>query len=694
MKKLLLICVVFGFVAYLVMIQVGPFSSESRSQFDLTIHITNGGTVTQPGDVHDVDQGRTFSYDEGTGVDLEAVPLPGYSFVNWTGNIHTVADITATTTTIVMSADYTITANFVNTASTRILTIDSTDGGSVTVPGENAFTYDPNTEVELLAVPDDGYTFVNWTSDDEDAVDAIDDEDAAQTTITMDGNYSITANFGATYTLTVGSTDGGSVTVPGEGEFTYGEGAVISLVAEVDDDSEYEYLFVNWTGDVDTVTDVNAAETTITLNGDCTVTANFVRWVVRYDGDASGTDQARAVAVDSAGNIYVTGSSQGTNGYDYVTVKYNSDFDAVWTKNYNNASANGNDYASAMAMDGAGNVYITGYSYSSTTNYDYATVKYDSNGNEQWVARYDGAGDWDEAKDIAVDASGNVYVTGYVQGSNYDCVTVKYDSDGNEQWARTYDRGDRDMGNAIAVDGNGNVYVTGYSYDIPDADETRNDYATVKYDSDGNEQWAAIYDGPANGDDYARAIAVDGSGNVYVTGQSADTNNDYATVKYNSSGTQQWAARYDGPASEADVANSIGVDSAGNVYVTGQSQGDGTNDDYATVKYNSAGTQQWVARYDGEASGSDLASAMAMDADGNIYVTGSSEGSSTNYDYATIAYNSDGTELWDSAVRYSGPHSADYANAIAIDGDDNVYVTGSSKGVDTDNDYATIRIVQ
>jgi hypothetical protein len=116
--------------------------------------------------------------------------------------------------------------------------------------------------------------------------------------------------------------------------------------------------------------------------------------------------------------------------------------------------------------------------------------------------------------------------------------------------------------------------------------------------------WVARYDGPANGYDLAWAIAVDGSGNVYVTGQSRGSGtDDYATVKYDANGNQLWIARYDGPANGYDLAWAIAVDGSGNVYVTGKSIGAGTDTDYATVKYDTNGNELWVARYDGPANG-------------------------------------------------------------------------------------------
>src|SRR6266853_4651107 len=110
--------------------------------------------------------------------------------------------------------------------------------------------------------------------------------------------------------------------------------------------------------------------------------------------------------------------------------------------------------------------------------------------------------------------------------------------------------------------------------------------------------WVARYNGPGNGYDRAKAIAVDSSGNVYVTGVTDGSGSpDYATVKYNSAGQQQWVARYNGPDNRDDQANAMAIDPSGNVYVTGVSQTADSSSDWATIKYNLAGQEQRVARH-------------------------------------------------------------------------------------------------
>ena len=209
------------------------------------------------------------------------------------------------------------------------------------------------------------------------------------------------------------------------------------------------------------------------------------------------------------------------------------------------------------------------------------------------------------------------------------------------------------------------------------------------------QDWVQRYNGPGNSGDAATSIAVDGSGNVYVTGSSygSGTDYDYCTIKYNSSGVQQWVQRYNGPGYGYDYAYSIAVDGSGNVYVTGRSIGSGTMADYATIKYNSSGVQQWVQRYNGPGNSNDGANSIAVDGSGNVYVTGGSYGSGTDRDYATIKYNSSGVQQW--VERYNGPgNSVDGATSIAVDGSGSVYVTGGSYGSGTSTDYATIKYSQ
>jgi len=233
--------------------------AEIVPDYVLTISSTAGGSVISPGE-------GEFPYKDGMVVDLVVEANEGYRFVNWTGDAATIANVNDVSTTVTMNGHYSITANF-EPIPEYTLTISSTAGGSVTTPGEGTFTYDEGTVVALVAEPAEGYYFAHWTSN----VDIIADVNAAETTITIDGDYEITADFVAQYNLTIDSTDGGVVTTPGEGTFAYDPDTVVEVVATPDTD----YRFVNWAGDVNTIADIDAASSTITMNNNCSITANF-----------------------------------------------------------------------------------------------------------------------------------------------------------------------------------------------------------------------------------------------------------------------------------------------------------------------------------------------------------------------------------------------------------------------------------
>ncbi|MFP3897946.1 MAG: InlB B-repeat-containing protein [Dehalococcoidia bacterium] len=187
------------------------------------------------------------------------------------------------------------------------LTISSTEGGSVTTPGEGISAYSEGEGVSLVAEAQEGYRFVEWTGD----VGTIADVNAASTTITMNDNYSITASFMAQYVLTIDSTDGGEVTAPGEGTFAYDLGTAVNLVATPGSGCQ----FVEWTGDIDTVVDVNGATTTITMNADYAITATFeVEQVVIYDFVAKAS-HSRTIWESGAGELPFPGATNDNRGF-------------------------------------------------------------------------------------------------------------------------------------------------------------------------------------------------------------------------------------------------------------------------------------------------------------------------------------------------------------------------------------------
>ncbi|HEY1199335.1 MAG TPA: SBBP repeat-containing protein [Niastella sp.] len=387
-----------------------------------------------------------------------------------------------------------------------------------------------------------------------------------------------------------------------------------------------------------------------------------------------------------------------------VSVSAKTQVSEEWVARYN-GPGNASDNAVDIAVDDDGNVYITGSSTGAGTFADYATIKYNSAGVQQWVARYNGPGNFfDEPADLAIDNAGNVYVTGRSAGvgNNDDYATIKYNSAGVVQWVARYNgpNDSTDAATSLAVDAAGNVYVTGLSAGVGSV----LDYATIKYNSAGAVQWVTRYNGPGNSNDRAAALVIDNSF-VYVTGSSTGigTNLDYATIKHNiSTGAIEWVSRYNGAGNDRDEAVSLTVDNAGNVYVTGTiiSGFDPSGDpfplelfDWATIKYNSAGAVQWVSTHD--EGGDDFAESVKLDNLGNVIVTGSISNSpprleEPDLDYGTIKYNAlTGAEIWVS--KYGPPPGTDFnewrAQDQAIDSEGNIYVTGQTG----QGEYGTIK---
>jgi len=419
-------------------------------------------------------------------------------------------------------------------------------------------------------------------------------------------------------------------------------------------------------------------------------------WTNHYNGPGNGAEYAKAIAVDSSGNVFVTGQSTGSGSSDdYATIKYSGAGVPLWTNRYN-GPGNSSDQANAIAVDGNGDVFVTGASYAGNfVNRDYATLKYSAAGVPLWTNRYNGPLNFnDNARALAVDGSGNVFVTGQSpsSGSGDDYATVAYSGAGVPLWTNRYSGPmiGPDGAQAIAADGSGNVFVTGFS----DGGVNSSDYATVAYSGAGVPLWTNRYNGPRNSTDNAYAVAVDSSGNVFVTGQSVGSggNYDYATIKYSGAGVPLWTNRYNGPGNGAEYANAIAVDSSGNVFVTGNSPGSGSSDDYATIKYSGAGVPLWTNRYNGPGNGVDYAFAISTDGSSNVFVTGYSRSTccSGSEDFATVAYSGAGVPLWTN--RYNGPgNNIDQAYAVAVDGSGNVVVTGSSTGSGSAEDFATIK---
>ncbi|UOQ69497.1 malectin domain-containing carbohydrate-binding protein [Hymenobacter volaticus] len=415
-------------------------------------------------------------------------------------------------------------------------------------------------------------------------------------------------------------------------------------------------------------------------------------WLAR--SSAQYADQ-RDMEVDAAGNTYVTGSVKVDDfTLDYLTSKYSPSGQLLWQKSYNGVSpTRSTDEPVALAVDAVGNVYVTGTAwiytggYLTGTRYDYVTIKYSPTGEQLWVARYDRNNTDEEAADIAVDAAGNVYVlgtTGYAS-DGYAIQTVKYSATGQLLWTSSDLRISGDHATHMALNATGDVYVVGNSV---------SDGIVRKYSgATGKQLWSALSPSSTEGNSQFADLAVDAAGNVVVIGTfntgkfGTDPGKNYYTAKYASAtGQRLWTASYDGPANNFDQAAALALDAADNVYVTGHSYNGNafSTSDYATLKYDANGQQQWVARYNGPSKLGDAATALTLDQTGNVYVTGRTEvpgpnglGSANNYDYGTVKYSASGQQVWEAKYGTTGVWD-DKARTIRVAASGKVQVSGYS----------------
>ena len=448
----------------------------------------------------------------------------------------------------------------------------------------------------------------------------------------------------------------------------------------------------------------------ITLNSQVTK-----EWVRKYSSPNCATTQGIAIATDPKGNIYVGGANVDTTDYPedltfgFTVIKYNSDGVFQWEQIYNGPGKM--DNCRYLAVDKSGNVYASGMSEGNGTSLDFLTIKYNTDGVRQWVQRYDGETHEDDyISDMKIDDFGNVFVTGMGQGEEkYDTddqgrsfITIKYDSTGVQKWINKYNHTNtlnpgRDWPYGMAIDNAGNIYVTGYTVGIEGTLSFIEQCATVKYNNAGDLLWVQRYSiNNISGISISpTAIAVNTSGDVFVTGACSyqpSTGVDYFTIKYSSSGVLQWENVYSGPDNGEDVPTSIATDH-NNVYVTGRSMGSTTDFDYATVKYNYSGVNQWVKRYNGPVNGEDIPYSLKVDT-GGVYLTGSSSRAIGDgpTDFVTIKYDSFGNLKW--LERYTGDLTDQCGGAsLALNSSGDVYVTGYNFD-STKTSIATIKYSQ
>jgi hypothetical protein len=327
------------------------------------------------------------------------------------------------------------------------------------------------------------------------------------------------------------------------------------------------------------------------------------------------------------GQVGVQGKS-----LDVGLLKYDASGNLLWARTFAGNDSTTPDVGKAISLDIFGNIYITGYATRSDGMTDIVILKYDAAGTKKWERYQDGASNLNaQGTALAIDPYGYICVTGYVTTSTAgtDIIVAKYTAGGYNLWSRTFggNGNAEDKAFGIAAD-QLNVYVTGYA-SVMHADSANSDCVTLKYNAWGGLSWSAFFNGEGNSEDKAFGIAEDIDGSIYITGYSSRVNQsvmstDYVTIRYSSSGSQEWVTYYNGTVNGNDNAAALALNSS-YVFVAGSSRGNNNDYDYATIRYmKSSGSEDAVSRYSMTGNSQDIAEDIVAGSNA-VYVTGFSE---------------------------------------------------------------------
>ncbi len=364
-------------------------------------------------------------------------------------------------------------------------------------------------------------------------------------------------------------------------------------------------------------------------------------------------DASDSVAVDAAGNVYISGSTDGDLGgtnageWDAFLTKFDPAGNELWTRQIGSMQY---DFGQSVALDAAGNAYISGSTSgnlggTNSGNRDAFLAKFDPAGNELWTIQI-GSTEWDRSQSVAVDAAGNAYISGSTKGDlggtnagGQDTFLAKFDPDGNELWTTQIGSTRYDECNAVAVDAAGNAYISGFTDgDLGGPNVGYVNAFLTKLDPAGNELWSTQIGTTSR--DESNAVAVDAAGNLYISGITYGDlgaanagygglfpTTDAFLTKFDPTGNELWSRQIG--TTSYDECNAVAVDAAGNAYISGSTGGDlggpnaGSADAYL-IKFDPYGNELWSTQIG--TTSSDYGASVAVDAAGHAYISGATSG--------------------------------------------------------------------
>lgn len=402
-----------------------------------------------------------------------------------------------------------------------------------------------------------------------------------------------------------------------------------------------------------------------------------IEWVENYSERDSIVNVPSAI--DANNNVYITGYTFTGGSRSFATIKYDPNGNLLWVKNYD-GPPNGDDRSHAVKIDPLGNIVVVGESEGNGTGKDFTTIKYDQNGNELWVNRFDGAfGGDDFAYNLDFDLAGNVYVVGKTENANsFNALTIKYSSNGNEEWVNIHNSPFDSESIEVKVSGNSvlslsrvedtsyetilskihvNTGMTsnsavfqgiGESWKSNSFKVNGNTAAIVGEYNDGLKSyyftssvnitnlsinWTSFYD-DYNGEAVAYDVCFNSLGDIIVAGTVKNgAQYEYHTVNY-SGGNENWVNKTSTNSTFLNAHPKIAVDNFDHFYVCGEKL-ENTTDVYI-YQISDGGYLTWEEVYNGQQNGTDAAVDIVSAGNGELYVAAQTQNSSARFDYTTI----------------------------------------------------------
>ena len=390
-----------------------------------------------------------------------------------------------------------------------------------------------------------------------------------------------------------------------------------------------------------------------------------------------------------------------------------------WTQQI---GTNQSDYARSITTNSVGDIFITGVTNgtfdnnTSAGNGDFFVAKYDNNGVNQWT-KQGGTYLSENGKDLAIDSSNNIYLIGSTQGNldgnssagNYDIFFIKYDISGDRKWTKQIGSSADDFGYSIGIDNSNNIYITGFTEgSISGSNAGGRDGFLAKYDTNGNQIWIKQFGTSSDEGKISYAefhisqeseLSIDSSGNIFIVGTTLGTlgdsnygRDDIYLIKFNNSGNVVWTKQIG--SDSIDFSDSIVIDNNNDIYLTGFTWGNldgntnGGSEDVFITKYSNSGVRQWTKLLDSEYTGTadwERAFDIAVDGSNNIYITGFTDGDFGNKtsrdglrDLFVAKYNSNGEKKW--VKQIIGSSNITIGRGITVDNSNNIYITGYTNG--------------